>query len=213
MAKGTFSASNYYSGAAPVTAVPLTMACWGYLNSSGGAYGVMYQGISGSGTNRFSLYISGGLDVSVATDDAGGQSIASRAGPSTGTWFHMGGVWSAANNRRAYFNGVGGTAQTTSRTPAGVSQMRIGLSMTSTAGFPGYLAECGTWNAALTDAEMAALAKGVSPLLIRPANLVSFAPLMDGGPVDWTETPLAMNGTVPNTDLTPRIIRPSYGQY
>ncbi len=34
------------------------------------------------------------------------------------------------------------------------------------------------WNVALTDAEVAALASGVSPLLVRPENLVRYRPLI-----------------------------------
>ena len=41
----------------------------------------------------------------------------------------------------------------------------------------GSLAEAAIWNAALSDAEVAALATGVSPLLVRPGSLVFYAPL------------------------------------
>ena len=40
------------------------------------------------------------------------------------------------------------------------------------------IAECGIWNAALTAAEIASLAKGMTPDKIRPQSLVFYAPLV-----------------------------------
>ena len=44
--------------------------------------------------------------------------------------------------------------------------------------FNGLLAEVGIWNAALSPAEIASLAKGVTCDKIRPQNLVFYAPLI-----------------------------------
>lgn len=38
----------------------------------------------------------------------------------------------------------------------------------------GDISEVGYWNVALTDADVAVLAKGVSPLLVRPEGLVAY---------------------------------------
>jgi hypothetical protein len=40
----------------------------------------------------------------------------------------------------------------------------------------GTIAEAAVWNTALTDDEMRALGKGVSPQLVRPANLIYYVP-------------------------------------
>ena len=40
------------------------------------------------------------------------------------------------------------------------------------------MAEVGVWNVALTAAEIASLAKGMTPDKIRPQNLVFYAPLV-----------------------------------
>jgi hypothetical protein len=44
--------------------------------------------------------------------------------------------------------------------------------------FSGDIAEVGIWNIDLTAAEVASLAKGVSPALIRPQNHVAYLPLI-----------------------------------
>ena len=44
--------------------------------------------------------------------------------------------------------------------------------------FSGLIAETAIWSAALTDAEVAALARGISPLRIRPESLVCYWPLV-----------------------------------
>jgi len=46
--------------------------------------------------------------------------------------------------------------------------------------YDGLLAEWAIWNAELTDAEIAILAKGVSPLLVRPQSLAAYWPLASG---------------------------------
>jgi hypothetical protein len=44
--------------------------------------------------------------------------------------------------------------------------------------FSGLIAEAGIWSVALTAAEIASLAKGISPLSIRPASLLAYWPLI-----------------------------------
>jgi hypothetical protein len=59
---------------------------------------------------------------------------------------------------------------------------RRGNNSTSTVGyFDGLIAEVGIWGAVLTDAEVASLAKGVSPLMVRPQSLVAYYPLYGRG--------------------------------
>lgn len=42
----------------------------------------------------------------------------------------------------------------------------------------GAIAEVGIWNVALSDSDVALLAKGVSPLMVHPESLVFYAPLI-----------------------------------
>lgn len=58
----------------------------------------------------------------------------------------------------------------------------IGARSATTIGgfFNGNIAEIGIWNAALTAAEVASLAKGMTCDKVRPQNLVFYAPLVRG---------------------------------
>ncbi|KKK59939.1 hypothetical protein LCGC14_3029330, partial [marine sediment metagenome] len=47
------------------------------------------------------------------------------------------------------------------------------------------IAEVAIWNVALSNAEVALLAKGFSPLLIKPESLVSYWPLVRDDDNDW----------------------------
>jgi hypothetical protein len=67
--------------------------------------------------------------------------------------------------------------------PASIADINnYGLSFGGLAGasifFSGTIAEVGIWNVALTTAEIASLAKGMTPDKIRPQRLVFYAPLV-----------------------------------
>jgi hypothetical protein len=96
------------------------------------------------------------------------------------TWYHAAGVVAASNLRTVYFNGGAGTPDTVSVSPTGVDRTIIGARFNTTLGlhWNGKIAECAIWNVALGAAEIAALAKGFSPLLIRPTSLVAYWPLI-----------------------------------
>jgi hypothetical protein len=90
-------------------------------------------------------------------------------------------VFVSAASRTAYFNGVASAENTTSVTPltfdaAAIGARAIGGSYGLYA--DGKIADAAIWNVALTAAEIASLAKGISPRLIRPQSLVFYAPLI-----------------------------------
>ena len=82
--------------------------------------------------------------------------------------------------------------------------------------FDGYTAEAALWDVGLSDDEMAALAKGFSPLLVRPESLRSYWPILGAGApepnlVD-SGANLTVTGSVPKADH-PRIIMPREAIY
>lgn len=105
-------------------------------------------------------------------------------GPSNATadaWCHVAGVQSSTTNRVCYLNGVAGTANTGSSNPSGMDRVTIGqlrLNGNLVSVWNGDVAEAAIWSAALTTAEIAMLSAGVSPLFVRPASLVFYAPLL-----------------------------------
>jgi len=165
----------------PITAVPLTMACWINPDALAGSMGVMSLARNNnSALNYFELAVSSDGTVRALTKEAStsGEAV-SAAGLSINNWHHIGMVTASSTSRYAYLNGVPGSHEETDKTPASISNAAIGSRMDSGPSryFNGQIAECGWWNAALTTAEMAALAAGVSPLMIRPASLVAYHPL------------------------------------
>jgi hypothetical protein len=97
---------------------------------------------------------------------------------------HAAATVSSTNSRKAYFNGVAGSDNTTNidSSDSTFDYISIGTRFASgVAGLPhsGWIAWPAVWNVALSADEIAALAAGYSPLLIRPQNLVFFAPLQN----------------------------------
>jgi hypothetical protein len=95
--------------------------------------------------------------------------------PSTSNWNHCAGVFSATNSRSLYANGVlqGSSAVNVNPTSLTTSSFCNADSSVSTS-----IAEIGIWNAALTAAEIASLAKGMTCDKVRPQSLVFYAPLV-----------------------------------
>ena len=113
------------------------------------------------------------------TAEAGGGIAVSGSGYTINTWHHAGGVFATSTSRTAYIDGVAGSANTTSTTQAGLDNTTIGyLDIDSNFNFmSGRIAEAAIWNVVLTSDEMAVLAKGYSPLFVRPESLVGYWPL------------------------------------
>lgn len=178
--------SQYLSvQSAPVTAVPLTLACWFFPDSITANY-LLFQISDGTTTNRFSLAALGaftGDPLRASVTGTGGEASAnSQVGFIENNWQHACGVFPSNNSQIVYLNGSNpATNTTTANTPIGINKIDIAFRMSS--GVPGLfldgrLAEVGIWNAALTAAEVASLAKGMTCDKIRPQSLVFYAPLV-----------------------------------
>lgn len=168
-------------GSAVLTGVPISIAAWFNSDSTALNQGIASVWASGSSTNFFTLEASGGVggDPVRATTSAGGTTgaAATSAGYTANAWHHACGVFSAINARAAYLNGGSKGTETTSATPASINRTGIGQRRGATF-FSGMVAEVGIWNAALTDDDALALARGASPLMVQPAALVGYWPLI-----------------------------------
>lgn len=173
--------------AALATAVPLTLAAWGKTSMTGlTQYMVSLLNSASADTfDQFTIRLTGANVVSARCGEAAAVSEAvSSTGFTVDTWFHAAAVFTSATDRAAFINGGSKGTNATSRTPAGINRTAIGFQDNAAAsrafaqGGTGSLAEVGIWNAALTDAEIAALATGLSPLSIRPASLIGYWPLI-----------------------------------
>jgi hypothetical protein len=189
-----FNGTNQYLqvGSAVLTAAPLTMACWFNVDSvtvNHSLVSITNSGIAGSIT-RFAMFAAGAISGDpvrvIASDAASNNGIASTtSGYSANFWHHAAGVFTSASSRSVYLDGGNSATDTTSITPTLLDRTNIGVQFLQNAGgtsgiafADGLIAEVGIWNAALTAAEIASLAKGMTCDKVRPQSLVFYAPLV-----------------------------------
>jgi hypothetical protein len=166
---------------APVTAVPLTMACWFNPDLLQDAALCAVESASGN-ANWFGLFAGLTGIVTASTVQTGtASSAATTATYTTGSLNHCCGVFAATNSRTIYLNGANAVTNTATRTPNNIAETVIGARrFGGILGlyFNGKIAEVGIWNAALTAAEVASLAKGMTCDKVRPQSLVFYVPLV-----------------------------------
>jgi len=180
--------SQYLNTAfAPVSSGPVTLAAWflpSNTTSNGVLVGVTNNADANSG-HRFTIAAAGAVtnDPIQAICQAGTTSAAiaqTTTGYIAGTWQHACGVFASSTSRTAYLNSGSSATNTQSANPVGLDLIKIGMRVNITPGlfFDGLIAEVGIWNAALSAAEIASLAKGMTCDKVRPQNLVFYAPLV-----------------------------------
>lgn len=166
------------------TTYPLTMACWFNVDDDSVIHTLMcLVGKSGSDCHVLrALRAVESRHIGADTRSSlGWGSASSDTGYTVGQWHHACGVFASATNRKAFLDGDPGNQNATNRTPAGLDRTSIGSYDRDTSPLwfvSGLVAEAAIWAVALTDAEVAILAKGYSPLFIRPQSLVAYWPLI-----------------------------------
>jgi hypothetical protein len=190
MARAFTAASTQYlsCASAPVTTYPLTLAAWVRPVALSGARAILGVGVNG-GTHRILMQhnFGGGLHLQITAIDAEGAAGGTLAsGLTAGSWAHVAGVFESNSNTTwtPYINGSSSglvrSDGNITRNPSGLNFLGVGARFATTVGLPydGDIAECGIWNAALTAAEIASLAKGMTCDKVRPQSLVFYAPLV-----------------------------------
>ena len=175
---------SYYAASAPVTAVPLTMACW--MNKTSASTGGFLMGVmrdAGSLWYGFYLYAtsSGKVQAPLANNNVFAGGVDSTTSYSANTWHHVCGVYSSNTSRTIYLDGGGSATDTTSLTPTLIDNVTIAAARKSGAVdnyLNGSLAEVAIWSAALTQPEVKSLSAGMSPKLVRPQSLRLYLPLI-----------------------------------
>lgn len=179
------SSQHLSSATTPVTSFPLTMACWFNSDDVANGQGIMSVCDDTSDNDYFALVASGNVggdpvQASSRSTAEGADNAATTTGYSANTWHHAAGVFTNSTSRAAFIDGGSKGTNTAANTPAASDQMGIGAIARPTVFFyfSGRIAEAAIWSAALSDAEVAVLATGISPLFVRPASLVAYWPLM-----------------------------------
>ena len=166
-----------------ITDVPMSVSGWMNLDTL--IYSVLFWLGDQSVANHYIKFqYFGGTDAPVTFETRSGNpsnAIAETVNTLVSGWNHLYGETSAPTARRCVLNGdfANQGTNTTNRSFPTTNRTALGMARDSTpdGNVDGLLAEVGVWNVALTDAEVASLAAGVSPLRIRRANLVAYWPL------------------------------------
>lgn len=177
MARGDYDTTpaEFLSTSPGLTSAPITLSCWFYLNSLTASSILLYVSDTFIGQHYLQVRPAGTETLrasSTVNYSESGTTV------STGQWYHAAGVWASTTSRIVYLNGVAGAEDTASRTTSTLERLSIGSSYTGSSPTDGYVAEAAVWNAALAAADIASLAKGFSPHLVRRGNLVHHTPLI-----------------------------------
>lgn len=174
------TSARIHISSAVVSATPYTMACWFRTTSMAHLGSLIDINSTMVGPHYAGLWFRGdvaGDPVDILIESGGSQYTArSTTGCTSGQWHHACGVFSSSTSRTVYLDGGSSATNTNSVTPS-VDRTEVGA-WRSSLWFNGDIAEVGIWNIDLTAAEVASLAKGVSPALIRPQNHVAYLPLI-----------------------------------
>ena len=174
------TSARIHISSAVVAATPYTMACWFRTTNMTQVSALLSLTSSSTGRQYSTLFFRGDVasdPIDILIEAGGAQNVTrSTTGCTSGKWHHACGVFSAANSRTVYLDG-GSSATNTNVVSPSPNQTEIGA-WRSSSWFSGDIAEVGFWNAALTAAEVASLAKGVTPALVRPQSLVACLPLI-----------------------------------
>lgn len=184
----TFNGSDQYLSVAStaVSAAPHTMHCAFNVANVTANHTFLSIADTAGDVDYFRLYAAGadaGDFVKYDARTTGNlRTATTSAAFSASTWHTATAVAVDASDRTVYLDGANGGTSAISVTPAGLDSMAIGrLERATPTNFcNGTIAEVAIWNAALNASEVAALAKGFSPRLIRPQSLVCYVPLLNG---------------------------------
>lgn len=166
--------------------VPKTLACW-FNSDTTNANKTLVALAAGSITEDLSPALriqitSTGVVQAVTSSGTGSNGIASGGSYASGTWHHAAGKFESSSSRYAYLDGIVGIQGTATRSTGGaldnhlIGQGSAGNNPAQP--FNGRIAEVAIWDVALNDDEIASLAKGFRPDMIRPSKLLFYLPLV-----------------------------------
>lgn len=213
MALALASASSQYlrTTTLPASVMPLTLAIWWKPVATGGSYPIV--GMSdAAGNNSFGIETASGAPRAYQFTGGAGASALHASTVST-NWQHVAAVFAGATSRSIYLDGTGKVTNATSvADPATMAAFVVGKYEFTTLYANGSVAELAVWTVALDDDEIAALAKGMSPALIRPQSQAGYWELFGNNSPEQDRSRNANSLTLTNGPTKadhPRIYYPS----
>lgn len=230
-----FNGSDEYLqiDSSPVTAHPLTFCCWWYPTDDTVQSEFFFLGDKDGGTQWYALGSRlDGADFKARLRVASAGNLHNYVWDTSGnlsenTWHHVLARCTSITDQDLFRDGVK-TDGNTGKDPLPGNFDRVSIARLGDATPSNYAAggaaEAAIWNAALTDAEAISLAKGYSPLFVRPQNLRAYWPLIRDGDQDRTgdydltafntpgiaSHPPQMKYPVPQLFIAPTAAAPSY---
>ncbi|HUW18630.1 MAG TPA: LamG-like jellyroll fold domain-containing protein [Sedimentisphaerales bacterium] len=209
---------------AAASGYPFTMACWFCSVNDEIWQTLMCLGNSAAGTNYAQLEIRGDLGeplikcLRLIVRDSGGYVYAdTTTGYSANIWHHACGICVSSTERHVFLDGGSKGSNTQSKNfPSGINRTGIGARVpgaSPSAFFDGRIAEAAIWEAALSESEVAVLARNFCPLFVRPQSLIAYWRLFNP---DAGVNPEMMGGLYlsdynsPGMGDHPRIIYPGF---
>jgi hypothetical protein len=221
MAGREFVAASSQDGRSTITAIstPLTMAAWVWPRQNTAAQVQFSLNSADNASERAQLTIDGTaagdpLALGVITDGGTSATLTGTSSTATNAYKHVAGVFESTARRILYVSGVAEGTNTLSRALSNISIPSIGSRKnagTYGAFWTGGIAEAAIWSAALTADEIASLASGAAPFMIRPASLVFHAPLTGretATEIDQVGAAITLNNSPAIGTDHPRIYRP-----
>lgn len=181
MARNFNGTTNRINGVFPSVALPLTLAAWARRTVAGASHSLIGLNVaSGSPNSRYDISIQATNVPRALHQNNATVGIAQGGSVGASTWSHICGVFTSTTSRSIFTNGGSKTTNTTSVPTFTNDTAVIGAVIGSGSYaefFNGDIAEGAIWNIALTDDEVLSLARGFSPLLIHPQNLIFYTSL------------------------------------
>lgn len=174
------------------TDLPVTMACW-FKSDSLTVTQALMNVIDYSSNHYLVLYAAGSVDDkiwAVQYDGVNSGQAKSSTTYSANTWHHACGVFKNQANRSVYIDGGSKVTNTTNcPNQADMDRFAIGGLVYNGGGstvffVSGAVAEAAIWKAELSDSEVAAIAHGFSPLMVKPESLEVYWPLIRDTDID-----------------------------
>lgn len=191
----SFTAASQQYLSAPDNAVlditgALTMSVW--IKHTGNYPSTAVQGVfakflSGSNQRSYAITITTAGFVQVPISADGSFNYITTGSTAVGTgWRHIGFTYNPSTRTEIFLDGAAHASRTDSVISSifsGSAQLWIGVTASASTSptnfyFDGLIAEAAVYNAALTAAEVASLAKGMTCDKVRPQSLVFYAPLV-----------------------------------
>jgi len=196
-----FDGTNDWIGNAttcPVTSGPCSVACW--FQPDIGNSGHIINICNSSGEDSFRLSLGAGSLMRLnAVDNGVGDLIDTTGSVSTAGWNFGGFRITSSTSRKLYLFSypsytIETVTDTSSQNPTNFTRLHIGSrrnNSTTDEYYNGKIAEVAIWNVSLEDSDFISMSKGISCTLVRPQNLVFYAPLIRDI-VDLTTSKLAL---------------------